>query len=66
MQELKAQIDELLIKGFIRSSASLWGAPILFVPKKDGSVRLCIDYRELNAVTIKNKYPLPYIDYLFD
>ena len=57
---------ELLDKGFIRPSASPWGAPILFVKKKDGSMRLCIDYHELNRVTIKNKYPLPRIDDLFD
>uniref|UniRef100_A0A2N9EEP8 RNA-directed DNA polymerase n=1 Tax=Fagus sylvatica TaxID=28930 RepID=A0A2N9EEP8_FAGSY len=58
--------EELLDKGFIRPSASPWGAPVLFVKKKDGSMRLCIDYRELNRVTIKNKYPLPRIDDLFD
>ena len=53
-------------KGFIRSSSSPWGAPVLFVKKKDGTLRMCIDYRELNKVTIKNKYPLPHIDELFD
>ena len=53
-------------KGFIRPSFSPWGAPVLFVKKKDGTMRLCIDYRELNKVTIKNKYPLPRIDDLFD
>nr|KAJ0207233.1 hypothetical protein LSAT_V11C500291490 [Lactuca sativa] len=57
---------ELLEKGFIRPSNSPWGAPVLFVKKKDGSMRMCIDYRELNKVTIKNKYPLPHIDDLFD
>ena len=53
-------------KGFVRPSTSPWGAPVLFVKKKDGSLRLCIDYRELNKVTIRNKYPLPRIDDLFD
>ena len=66
MQELKAQLEELLEKGYVRPSASPWGAPVLFVKKKDGSLRLCIDYRELNRVTIKNKYPLPRIDDLLD
>ena len=66
LKELKEQLVELLDKGFIRPSASPWGAPVLFVKKKDGSLRLCIDYRELNRVTIKNKYHLPYIDDLFD
>ncbi|XP_028754094.1 uncharacterized protein LOC114713594 [Neltuma alba] len=66
MVELKKQIEELLEKGFIRPSVSPWGAPVLFVKKKDGSLRLCIDYRELNRVTIKNKYPLPRIDDLLD
>ena len=56
----------MLGKGFIRPSASHWGAPILFVKKKDGSFRMCIDYRQLNKVTVKNKYPLPRIDDLFD
>lgn len=66
MQELKKQLEELVEMGFIRPSASPWGAPVLFVKKKDGSLRLCIDYRELNKVTIKNKYPLPRIDDLLD
>ena len=66
MAELKKQVMELQQKGFIRPSISPWGAPVLFVKKKDGSLRLCIDYRELNKVTIKNKYPLPRIDDLFD
>ena len=61
-----AQLQELLGKGFIKPSASPWGAPVLFVKKKDGSFRLCIDYRQLNKVTIKNKYPIPRIDDLFD
>ncbi|KAF5813338.1 putative nucleotidyltransferase, Ribonuclease H [Helianthus annuus] len=66
MKELRTQLDELLAKGFIRPSSSPWVAPVLFVKKKDGSMRLCIDYRELNKVTIKNRYPLPRIDDLFD
>jgi hypothetical protein len=66
LAELKKQIEELLSKGFIRPSSSPWGAPTLFVDKKDGSRRLCIDYRSLNEVTIKNKYPLPRIEDLFD
>ncbi|KAJ9567039.1 hypothetical protein OSB04_003005 [Centaurea solstitialis] len=66
MKEMMSQLQELLDKGFIRPSASPWGAPVLFVKKKDGSFRMCIDYRELNKVTIKNKYPLPRIDDLFD
>jgi hypothetical protein len=64
--ELKKQIEELLEKGFIRPSSSPWGAPVLFVNKKDGSRRMCVDYRSLNKVTIKNKYPLPRIEDLFD
>ncbi|OAY81215.1 Transposon Ty3-G Gag-Pol polyprotein [Ananas comosus] len=66
LKELKAQLQDLLDKGFIRPSVSPWGAPVLFVKKKDGSLRLCVDYREINKVTIKNKYPLPRIDDLFD
>ena len=66
MAELKNQLQELLEKGFIRPSVSPWGAPVLFVKKKDGSLRLCIDYRELNKVTVKNRYPLPRIDDLLD
>ena len=66
LTELKAQLEELLSKGFIRPSISPWGAPVLFVKKKYGSLRLCIDYRQLNRVTIHNQYPLPRIDELFD
>ena len=66
LRELKAQLEELLSKGFIQPSISPWGAPILFVKKKDGSLWLCIDYRQLNRVTICNQYPLPRIDELFD
>jgi hypothetical protein len=66
LAELKKQLQELLDKGFICPSTSPWGCPTLFVKKKDESLRLCIDYRPLNAVTIKNKYPLPRIDVLFD
>ncbi|KAK1424581.1 hypothetical protein QVD17_19914 [Tagetes erecta] len=66
MKELMTQLKELLDKGFIRPSTSPWGAPVLFVKKKDGSMRMCIDYRELNKLTVKNRYPLPRIDDLFD
>jgi hypothetical protein len=66
LAELKKQLQELLDKGFICPSTSPWGCPALFVKKKDESLRLCVDYRPLNAVTIKNKYPLPRIDVLFD
>jgi hypothetical protein len=66
LDELKKQIDELSEKGYIRPSTSPWAAPILFVEKKDGTRRMCIDYRALNEVTIKNKYPLPRIEYLFN
>ncbi|KAD4585776.1 hypothetical protein E3N88_23377 [Mikania micrantha] len=66
MQELSNQLQELPDKGFIRPSFSPWGAPVLFVKKKDGTLRMCIDYRELNKLTIKNRYPLPRIDDLFD
>ena len=65
-KELKVQLQELLDKGFIRPSVSPWGAPVLFVKKKDGLMRLCIDYKELNKVTMRNKYPLPRIDDLFN
>ncbi|GKC57423.1 reverse transcriptase domain-containing protein [Tanacetum coccineum] len=66
MQELSNQLQELADRGFIRPSTSPWGAPVLFVKKKDGSFRMCIDYRELNKLTVKNRYPLPRIDDLFD
>ena len=66
LKELKEQLPELLEKGFLRPSASPWGAPVLFMKKKDGTMRLCINYRELNQVTVRNKYPLPRIDDLFD
>jgi hypothetical protein len=64
--ELKKQIAELHVKGFIRPSSSPWGAPVLFVEKKDGTQQMCVCYRSLNEVTIKNKYPLPRIEDLFD
>jgi hypothetical protein len=66
LAELKVQLQELLDKGYIHPSSYPWGSPALFVKKKDGSLRMCVDYRPLNAVIIKNKYPLPRIDVLFD
>ncbi|KAG8472694.1 hypothetical protein CXB51_034523 [Gossypium anomalum] len=66
LKELKAQLQELTDRGFARLSFSPWGVPVLFVKKKDGTMRMCIDYRQLNKVTIKNKYPSPQIDELFD
>ena len=66
LQELRVQLQELLDNGFIRPSTSPWGASILFAKKKDKTLRLCIDYRQLNRVMIKNRYPLPRIDDLFD
>eukprot|EP00253_Pinus_taeda_P026214 PITA_26214 len=66
LTELKMQLQELLEKKYIRPSVSPWEAPVLFVRKKDGTLRMCIDYRQLNEVTVKNKYPLPRIDELFD
>ena len=66
LKELKTQLQDLVDKGFIRPSVSPWGAPVCFVRKKDGTMRFCIDYWQLNKVTIKNKYPLPRIDDLFD
>lgn len=64
--EFKEQIREIQAKGFIRPSLSLWGSPVLFVKKKDHNLRMCVDYRSMNEVTIKNKYPLWRIDNLFD
>jgi hypothetical protein len=64
--ELKTQLQDLLEKGFIRPSSSPWGCPTIFVKKKDQTLRMCVDYRPLNEVTVKNKYPLPRIDILFD
>nr|GFD00857.1 retrotransposon protein, putative, Ty3-gypsy subclass [Tanacetum cinerariifolium] len=66
MKELAEQLKDLSDKGFIRPSSSPWGAPVLFVKKKDGSFRMCIDYQELNKLTVRNRYPLPRIDDLFD
>jgi hypothetical protein len=66
LAEMKKQLGELLEKGFIRPNTSPWGCPAIFVKKKDDTLWMCIDYRPLNAVTIKNKYPLPRIDTLFD
>ena len=66
LKELRKQLDQLLNIGFIRLSTSPWGAPVLFVKKHDETLRLCTDYRHLNRVTVKNKYPLPRIDDLFD
>nr|GFC00314.1 putative reverse transcriptase domain-containing protein [Tanacetum cinerariifolium] len=66
MKELSEQLKELSDKGFIRPSSSPWGAPVLFVKKRDGSFQMCIDYRELNKLAVKNRYPLPRIEDLFD
>ena len=66
LEELKSQLDELLAKGYIRQSKSPYGAPVLFVDKKDGKLKLCVDYRAFNKVTVKNSYPLPRVDDLFD
>ena len=66
LKELKTQLHELLDKGFIRPSVSPWGALVLFVKKKDGTLRMCIGYRQINKATVKNKYPLPRIEDLFD
>ena len=66
LKELRLQLQELLDKGFIRPNVSPWGAPVLFMKKKDGTLRMCIDYRQINKVTVKNKYPLPRIVDLFD
>jgi hypothetical protein len=66
LKELKVQLEELLTKGYIKPSKSPYGAPVLFVHKKDGMLKMCVDYRELNKATVKNRYPLPRIDDLFD
>ena len=66
LKELKSQLQELIYKGFIRPSVSPWGAPILFVKKSDDTLRMCIDYQQINKVTVKNKCPLPIIEDLFD
>jgi hypothetical protein len=66
LKELKKQLTELQLAGYIHSSSSPWGTPILFIQKKDGSQGMCVDYRTLNDVTMKNKYPLPRIEDLFD
>src|SRR3954470_19749694 len=66
LAELKIQLEALLAKGFILPSSSPWGCPVLFVTKKDGTERMCVDYRPLNRATIKNKYPLPRINDLYD
>jgi hypothetical protein len=66
LKELQMQLEELLKKGYICPSVSPWGAPLLFVKKKDGTLRLCIDFQQMNKYTIKSKYPLPRIDGLFD
>jgi hypothetical protein len=66
LDELKEHIKEVVEKGFIRPSSSPWGTPVIFVLKKDGTQRLCVDYRDLNEVIVKNNYPLPRIDDLFD
>ena len=65
LNELKSQLKELIDKNYIRMSVSPWGTPVIFVKKKDGTLRLCIDYRQLNKMNIKNIYPLPHIDDLF-
>ena len=66
LDELRKQLDELLAKGFIKPSTSPYGAPVLFVKKKDGALRMCVDYRGLNRITRKNRHPLPRIDELID
>jgi hypothetical protein len=66
LAELKEQLQELLDRRYIRPNASPWGSPVIFVPKKDGMQRMCVDYRSLNEVTIKNKHPLPRIENLFN
>ena len=66
LKELKTQLQELLDKGFIRPSVSPWGAPVLFVKKKDGTLRMCINYRQINKVKVKNNYSFSRIEDLFD
>ena len=66
LEEMKKQLEELMDKGIIRPSSSPWGCPAIFMKKKDGTPWMCVDYRPLNAITIKNKYPLPHINTLFD
>ena len=66
LMELKTQLEELQTQGFIRPSTSPWGAPVLFVTKKDGTLRMCVDYRALNARTVHDAYPLPVVDDLLD
>jgi hypothetical protein len=66
LAEMKRQLEELFEKGFIQPSTSMWGSPAIFLKKKDDTLRMCVDYRPLNVVTIKNKYPLPRIDTLFN
>ena len=66
LKELKEQLKDIIDKGFIKPSISPWGVPVLFIKKKDGSLRMWIDYRQLNKGTIKNKYPIPRMDDLFD
>jgi len=66
LKELKVQLEELLMKGYIKPSKSPYGAPVLFVHKKDGTLRMCVNYRTFNKATVKNRYPLPRIDDLFD
>ena len=66
LTELKMQLQELLDEGYIHPSVSPWGAPVLFIKRKDGTMRMCMDYTQLNKLTVKNKYPLPRIDDLFD
>jgi len=66
LKEMKVQLKELFAKGYIKLSKSPYGAPVFFVHKKDGTLRMCVDYRALNKATMKNKYPLPHIDDLFD
>ena len=66
MEELRRQVELLLEQGWIRPSSSPYGAPVLFIPKKNGKWRMCVDYRALNKITIKNRYPLPKIEELLD